>query len=125
MKLIRYVIALVVLAASTQALAATLQQHHVTTTEELVKLCSVSADDPSYPAAMGFCLGYIDAALDYHAALAAGPKSAAIACLDTTVTREQVVVVVMEWSKRNAQQLQGEAPVTGVMRAVAEKWPCS
>jgi hypothetical protein len=125
MKLIRYVIALAVLAASTQALAVAAQGRQVTTTEELVELCSMSADDPLYSAAMGFCLGYIDAALDYHAALTAGPKYAAITCPDASVTREQVVVVVMEWSKRNMQQLQGEEPVAGVMRAVSEKWPCS
>jgi hypothetical protein len=40
------------------------------------------------------------------------------------VTREEVVVVLLEWSKRNAQHLEVERPVTGVMRAAAEKWPC-
>jgi len=125
MMLSRYLVALAALAASTQTLAAVLQDRQVTTTEQLVKLCSVSADDPSYSTAKGFCLGYIDATLDYHAALAAGPKYAAITCPDPTVTREEVVAVVMEWSKSNARQLQGEAPVTGVMRAVSEKWPCS
>jgi gamma-glutamyl phosphate reductase len=91
----------------------------------LIELCSVSADDPVYPAAMGFCLGYIDAAMDYHAALTAGPKYDPIACPETAVTREQVVVVLMDWSKRNAQHLNSEAPVVGVMRASAAKWPCS
>ena len=95
------------------------------TTEDLIELCSVSADDPLYNAAMGFCLGYIDAALDYHAALTAGPEQAAITCPDPSISREEVVVVVVEWSKHNAQHLKDETPVTGVMRAVSEKWPCS
>jgi hypothetical protein len=125
MKLILYISAIAALAASTQTLAGALQDHQVTTTEDLIELCSVSADDPLYNAAMGFCLGYIDAALDYHSALTAGPKHAAITCPDSTVSREEVVVVVVEWSKRDAQHLKGELPVTGVMRAVAEKWPCS
>jgi hypothetical protein len=125
MKLIRYVIALAALAVSTQALAAAVQDQHVATTADLIKLCSVSTDDPVYPAAMGFCLGYIDAALDYHAALTAGAKYDPIACPDRGVTREEVVVVLVEWSKRNTQHLTGERPVTGVMRAIAEKWPCS
>jgi len=116
---------LAALAVSTQSLAGAPQNHQVTTTEDLVELCSVSADDPLYNAAMGFCLGYIDAVLDYHAALTAGPKHAAITCPDSTVSREEVVVVVVEWSKSNAQHLKGEMPVTGVMRAVTEKWPCS
>ena len=125
MKLIQYVIALAAFSATTQTLAGAPQDHQVTTTEDLVELCSVSADDPVYPAAMGFCLGYIDAALDYHAALTAGPKYDAIACPDGTVSREEVMVVVVEWSKSNELHMRGEAPVTGVMRAVSEKWPCA
>jgi hypothetical protein len=125
MKLIRYVIALAALAASTQTLAGAPQDYQVTTTEDLIELCSVSADDPLYNAAMGFCLGYIDAALDYHAALTAGPNNATITCPDGSVSRGEVVAVVVEWSKRNAQHQNTEAPVTGVMRAVSEKWPCS
>ena len=125
MKLFRYVIALSALVLSTQGVAATAQQRHVESTGDLVELCSVSAGDPLYDAAMGFCLGYIDATMDYHAALTAGPKNDAIACPETAVTREEVVVVLMEWSKRNTEKLNSEAPVVGVMRASAEKWPCS
>ena len=125
MKLYRYVIALSALVLSTQGVAATAQQRHVESTGDLVELCSVSADDPLYDAAMGFCLGYIDATMDYHAALTAGPKNDPIACPETAVTREEVVVVLMEWSKRNTGNLNSEAPVVGVMRASAEKWPCS
>lgn len=125
MKLIRYVTALAALAVSTQTLAAAPQDHDVTTTGDLIELCSVSVDDPLYNAAMGFCLGYIDAAMDYHAALTAGPKYDAIVCPPETVARVEVVAVVMEWSKGNTQHLQSEAPVEGVMRAIVEKWPCS
>ena len=125
MKLIRYLIALSALLFSTQSVAAAAQQRHVGSTGDLIELCSVSAADPLYNAAMGFCLGYIDAAMDYHAALTAGPKYDPIACPETTVTREEVVVVLMDWSKRNTQHLKSEAPVVGLMRASAEKWPCS
>jgi hypothetical protein len=125
MKLSRYVIALTAIFSSTHALAVTPENYDVTTTADLVELCSVSADDPLYEAAMGFCLGYIDAAMDYHAALTAGSRFNAIVCPNGTVSREEVVGVVLEWSKTNAQHLQGEAPVQGVMRAIVEKWPCS
>ena len=125
MKLFRYVITLAALATASQALAATSQKRHVESTADLVELCSVSVGDPLYDAAMGFCLGYIDAAIDYHAALTAGPKYDPIACPENTVTREEVVVVLMEWSNRNTQHLNNETPVVGVMRASAEKWPGS
>ncbi len=125
MKVIRHAIALAAIFSSTQILADTAVDYDVPTTGDLVKLCSVSADDPLYQAAMGFCLGYIDAVMDYHAALTAGPNYDAIVCPNGTVSREEVVGVVLEWSKTNAQHLQNEAPVHGVMRAIVEKWPCS
>lgn len=125
MRSLKYAIVSAAIAASTQAPAETPQQRHVTTTADLIELCGVSAADPIYEAAMGFCLGYIDAAMDYHAALTDGPKYDPIACPETSVTREEVVVVLMDWSKRNAQHLNNETPVVGVMRASAEKWPCS
>ncbi|RLA05391.1 MAG: hypothetical protein DRQ54_08160 [Gammaproteobacteria bacterium] len=129
MKLIRRMIALAAIFTSVfvsaQALAQTSNVNDVVTTGDLVELCSVSADDPLYEAAMGFCLGYIDAALDYHTALTAGPEFNAIACPPSTLAREQVVVAVVKWSANNSQHLQGEAPVQGVMRAIVEEWPCS
>jgi len=125
MLLIRHAIALTAVVISTQALAAMPEANDVATTGDLINLCNVSVDDPLYPAAMGYCLGYIDAALDYHAALTAGPKYTPIVCPDSSVTREEVVAVVLEWSKTNTQHLKDEAPVEGVMRALVEKWPCS
>ena len=124
MRFIQQTIALAAVVASTQSLAATPANYDVTTTADLIELCSVSADDPLYDAAMGFCLGYIDAAIDYHAAITAGPQNAAFVCPDTTMNRVEVVAVVLAWSGDNPQHLQSEAPVHGVMRALTEKWPC-
>lgn len=125
MKLTRYLIALAAIFASTQTLAGTSVDYDVPTTGDLITLCNVGADDPLYEAARGFCLGYIDAAMDYHAALTAGPNYEPIVCPQGTVSREDVVAVVMEWSQSNGQHLTSEAPVHGVMRALVEKWPCS
>jgi hypothetical protein len=107
-----------------QTQAITPDNYDVSTTGDLIALCSVSVDDPLYNAAMGFCLGYIDAAMDYHEALTAGGKYDAVACPDTKVAREEVVGVFVDWSNHNAQYLEVETPVLGVMRAAAEKWPC-
>ena len=49
-------------------------------TEQLLELCGTSPDDADYVAAVAFCMGYIDAALDYHAALTGTGRSAAITC---------------------------------------------
>jgi hypothetical protein len=120
-----HAIALAAVVVSTCVLAAPEPSRHVATTGELVDLCSVSVDDPAYTAAMGFCLGYIDAALDYHTALTAGKKFNPIVCPDPTVTREEVVTVFLDWSRENPQIVGAGVPVESVMRAMYEKWPCS
>jgi len=125
MQVTRYAIALAAVVASASAPAERPAARHVATTAELAELCGVSVDDPSYAAAMGFCLGYIDAALDYHAALTAGKKFHAIVCPDPEVTREEVVAVFLDWSARNSKLAGTGLPVEGVMRAMYEKWPCS
>jgi len=114
-------IALVAALSAAPAMAA----EQVATTADLLALCSVTVEDPAYPAAMGFCLGYIDAALDYHAAISAGPNNHPVTCPDDSITREEVVQVFMQASKTSAGLPGNEAPVEGVMRAVYEKWPCS
>jgi hypothetical protein len=125
MRYLRHAIALVAVVVSTQSFAETAAGRQVKTAGELAELCGVSADDPSYAAAMGFCLGYIDAALDYHAALTSGAKYKPIVCLHAGLTREEVVTVFLDWSKANPESLNDGAPIEGVMRAVFEKWPCS
>lgn len=125
MQVIRSAIALAAVVASTPVLAAPPAGRHVTTAAELVELCSVSADDSSYAAAMGFCLGYLDATLDYHAALTSGTRFGAIICPHSTVTREEVLTVFLDWSKRNPDHVAAGLPVETLMRAVYEKWPCS
>lgn len=124
MRSIRYAVLLATIVASTQLPAEAAKIKQIDTTGEFVALCSVNADDPVYNAAMSFCLGYIDAVMDYHQALTAGDKYQPIACPDTEITRQQVVATLLEWSKNNAQYLESETPVHGVMRAAADKWPC-
>ena len=124
MKFIRNTLALAAIFTSTQTLAGTPLDYDVPSMGDLVVLCSASEDDPAFEAARGFCLGYIDAAMDYHAALTAGPKYPAIVCPDGSVSREEIVGVVLEWSESNAEHVKNEAPVHGVMRALVEKWPC-
>ena len=125
MKLVKHAIAFFAIVAATQILAEPPKDSAVSTTGDFIAFCNVSEDDPTYEAAMGFCLGYIDAVMDYHEALTVGSKFDPIACPEKKVTREEVVNVLMGWSKRNESYLQSETPVHGIMRAASEKWPCS
>ncbi len=111
--------------ASVQAASVSTEDFKVRTTGDLVKLCSASTKDPAYSAARGFCLGYLDAAHDYHAALTAGGEFDPIACPGPDVTRDQVVEALVAWANDNERKLGGEGAIHGVMRAVSAKWPCS
>lgn len=124
MQIHKIVLAATSLLVAGQATALDPKGFQVVHTGQLVELCSVSVEDPYYDAAMGFCYGYIDAAMDYHAALTAGDKYAPIVCPDAEVTREEVVVILLTWSKNNASYMDGETPVHGVIRAASAKWPC-
>jgi len=120
----KIVIAAVALLISSQVAAQNPKGFQVKTTANLVQLCSASVNDPAYNEAMGFCFGYMDAAMHYHQALVAGKNKNPIACPHAKVTRKQLAGVLVEWSKHNEQYLYNETPVHGVMRAAAEKWPC-
>ncbi len=97
----------------------------VRTTRDLLGLCSVDEEDLLHRVARGFCLGYLDAVWDYHQALTAGPGFAVIACPGPEVTRDQVADALIDWADAESKTLDTEAPVEGVMRAMARKWPCA
>lgn len=124
MQIHKTLLAITAILVSSQAAALNPTGFKVETTGHLVELCSVSRDDPLYSAAMGFCLGYVDAAIDYHQSMTAGDKYAPVTCPGTETTREQLVVVFLDWSKGNSAYMTNETPVNGLMRAASEKWPC-
>ena len=95
------------------------------TTKDLVALCNSAEDDASYNAAMAFCFAYLDAALDYHTVLTAGPDFEALTCPPETTTRDKVAVTFVQWAGTNSDAVGDGAPVHAVMQAVAETWPCT
>lgn len=95
------------------------------TTRDLVRLCSVAESNDLHGAAMSYCLGFIDAATDYHAVITSGELLDPIACPKGEVTRGEVLAAFLAWAKSNDALLDGERPIHGLMRAATEKWPCS
>jgi hypothetical protein len=95
------------------------------TTRNLVNLCSATWGDEDYQAAMGFCLGYLDATQDYHRTISSGDLVKPISCPKGPVTRQQLLEVFLAWAKSNPGLLDGEAPIHGVMRAASAEWPCA
>ena len=94
------------------------------TTRDLVELCSVVERDDLYAAAMGYCLGFIDAAHDYHQSITSGDLLKPISCPSHQVTRQEVRDVFLMWASSNGALLDTESPIHGLMRAASAKWPC-
>ena len=112
---------------SAQTLAVTPDDFHVKTTRDLVKLCKVDPDAELYSAARAFCLGYVDGAVDYHDVLTAHEDMKPLVCYPETATLELGASVFIAWGKERDldDPIMGTPPVQGVIRALAEKWPCS
>lgn len=106
------------------SLAVDQSDFEVKTTRDLVELCSASSESDVYGAAMGYCLGFVDAAHDYHAVVTQGDVLAPVACPGHTTTRREVVDAFLSWAKDNDALLDTESPLNGLMRAAAARWPC-
>ena len=109
---------------ATCALSAETMNFAAKTTRDLVKLCSAPESNELHTTAMGYCLGFVDAATDYHAVITSGELLEPIACPGRTVTRGEAVDVFLAWAKKNDALLDTESPIHGLMRAASEKWPC-
>ncbi len=96
----------------------------VKTTRDLVNLCGVSDSDALHDAAMGYCLGFIDAAHDYHQSITSGELLTPITCPAPEVTRQQAVDAFLAWAKSNQGLLDSESPINGLMRFASAEWPC-
>ncbi len=105
--------------------AVTEKDFEARTTQDLVNLCSVSADDPMYHQAINFCHGYFVGAYDYYEAVSAGPEGVKLVCIpDPMPSRNEAISMILEWIKSNPQYLK-EPAVETEFRFLMEKWPCN
>ena len=93
-------------------------------TQDLVNLCSVSADDPLYHQAINFCHGYFEGAYQYYESMTSGPKAIKFVCVpDPLPSRNDAIGWFIEWANANPQHM-NERPVEAQFRFLMEKWPC-
>lgn len=121
------------LALTLPALAQTTQQPapakplpplNIRTTADLVALCDTPQTDPSYPGAIGLCVGYGSGVLDYHLADTAGRRRARRVCLPTPgPTRGEARTMFIAWAHEHPQYM-SEPAVDGVMRFLIATFPC-
>ena len=107
------------------ARAVTEEDFKVKTTQNLINLCTVSANDPLRDRAIEFCHGYLVGAYDYHIAENSGPNGKLLVCPpDPAPTRNAAINMFIEWAKAHPQYM-GEKPVETEFRFLVEKWPCT
>jgi len=92
-------------------------------TEDLLVLCTATADDPLQEEAIHFCHGYLVGAYDYHIAETSGPGLPRMVCIPPGVTQNEGVAGFVKWAKAHPQYM-GELPVETFFRFMTETWPC-
>jgi hypothetical protein len=96
----------------------------VRTTQNLLNLCAVSADDPRAKEAIQMCQGYLLGAWDYYLAENSGKDSMRLVCMPNPgPSRNEAVAMFVEWAKTNPQYMK-ERPVDTEFRFLSAKWPC-
>ena len=104
--------------------AVTPEDFEVKTTQNLLNLCAVSANDPVAKEAIQMCQGYLVGAYDYHMAENSGPGGTPLVCLPKPEpSRNEATAMFVAWVKAHPQYLK-ESPVETEFRFLTEKWPC-
>jgi Rap1a immunity proteins len=104
--------------------AVTEEDFEAETTQSLLNLCTVSADDPRHKEAIHFCHGYLVGAYDYHIAERSGAGLQPMVCLPTPhPSRNEAISLFVAWAKAHPQYM-GERPVEAEFRFLIETWPC-
>jgi len=120
-----FALMLIALMGPACALAATSDHFRVRSTADLVEICSTSANDSLYAAAMGFCHGYVVGAYQYYLATVSGPEGKPFVCVPATPppTRTEGLQMFMAWARENPQHM-GEPAVEAFFRWLVSTWPC-
>lgn len=97
----------------------------VRTTQDLVKLCTASENEPLYQAGIGFCHGYAVGAYHYYqSATTKGAEQKGFVCFpEPPPTREEAIKMFVAWAKED-QQSRNERPVDSMFRFLESKFPC-
>ena len=96
------------------------------TTEDLYRVCSVEAADPSHTAAQVACTAFIEATVQYHDAVSDRKQLKRLICYPQGATIADGRTAFLAWAQKNAGDAKrmGELPVVGLVRALAKAYPC-
>jgi hypothetical protein len=96
------------------------------TTMDLYNLCSTKPDTPAHDASLSACLGFISGVVQYHDGVNDGKRLPRWICYPAGTTREDGRKAFIAWVEKNRdnKELMNRLPVRGMVRALAEKYPC-
>jgi hypothetical protein len=96
------------------------------TTHEFYTLCSAKPDAPEYDSSIAACLGFISGVVQYHDGVNDGKRLPRWICYPEGTTREDGREAFINWAEANRDNkaLMDQMPVRGLVKALAEKYPC-
>jgi hypothetical protein len=96
------------------------------TTEDLYRVCSVEAADPSYAAAQVACTAFIKATVEYHDLVSNQKQLKRLICYPQGTTIADGRTAFLAWAQKNAGDTKrmADVPVVGLVRALSKAYPC-
>ncbi len=96
-------------------------------TMDLYQICSVDSNHPDFVPAIYACRGFIEGSVQYHDAVTDKKNLKRLICYGNDATLEEGRIAFLDWVRSNEDndELMGTSPVFGLVRALAEKYPCS
>lgn len=96
------------------------------TTEDLYSICSVDAADPTHVAAQTACTAFIEATVQYHDEISDRKRLKRLICYPQGTTIGDGRTAFLDWARQNSGNAERmkEAPVVGLVRALAKAFPC-
>jgi Rap1a immunity proteins len=119
--------ALAVVLGSRSAIAVQDEDVDLDTTEDLYQVCSVQPGAAEYVATSFACRGFIEGAVQYHDAVSDRKHLKRLICYPKTATVADGRAAFVAWAQRNLgnRKVMEEVPVIGLVRALADKYPCN
>jgi Rap1a immunity proteins len=115
---------LIVVGASSAPAAVSESQFPPRTVADLIAICAPAKDDPLMTAAVNFCHGYVEGAVDVEQAHEAQRGARKLFCLPTPrPPRSSELTSFIAWANERPARLDMGA-IDGMFIYLAEKYPC-
>lgn len=96
------------------------------TTEDLYHVCATDGADPNHASAQLACTAFLEATVQYHDAVADRKHLKRLICYPQGTSIADGQAAFLGWATQNADDVKrmGELPVVGLVRALANAYPC-